>query len=83
MLIVKYYFMPEDEDEFNIEQRAGKFHCVLYSFYESYLHRMVKHGVDETGKALTSKEMKLLEKVEEEFFRCLEQYGLSRDDLYQ
>lgn len=76
MIITKHYF-EEDMEQFELEQRAGKFQSVLYSFYELYLRKRLRH--EEMDKEVRE----CLEEVEQSLLDNLESYGLSTDDLYR
>jgi hypothetical protein len=77
------YFLPEDQEEFDIAMRGSKFQSAMYSFYELYLHKKVKHGIDENNKPYSNEEMVLLEEIQNKFFECMGEYGLEWEDLYK
>ena len=65
------------------EHEVNKYRTALYEFYELYLRKLKKHGIDEDGKELTSDQIEICEDIAERFFEVLEDNKIDYDDVFK
>lgn len=64
--------LPEEQEEFELCQKAVDYSIVLHHFYYDSLRKRTKYLSDN----LSEDQLKLLEELKDEFFQLLNEYNL-------
>ena len=74
MLVVKYYFLPEDDFEHQMAENGSKYWNALDDIRD-HLRQKVKYGEE----SLSEEQWKIYEKVYETFFEIIEANKINLD----
>lgn len=76
MLITKHYFLPEDYDQFKLDNKSLDMGLALSNFSES-LHQKIRNKSGQYNE----EQIKILEEVQKELLEELDNYKVDLDDL--
>lgn len=76
-IITKHYFLPEDSNEFKIDNISEKLASIIWEFGINRFKNHLKYN----NADLTEAELSGIEVIRNEFFEMLENEGINIDDL--